>query len=155
MCAGIALAVSELPVELVRRHRLAERVYARAEGREEFRFLWWQVPTLLPVLRDGALELLPWGSKLRRSPLPYGGWVSREHLAAGLFAHADPRPVVIPANFGYQKGTWFLVVEGIRGVVIESRGGPVVYMLTEPASNYYRNMTEQSPTMPLFVNQVI
>jgi len=28
-------------------------------------------------------------------------------------------------------------------------------MLTEPASNYYRNMTEQSPMMPLFVNQVI
>lgn len=62
---------------------------------------------------------------------------------------------MIPANLGFQKGTWFLIVEGIRGIVIESRAGPIVYMLTEPASNYYRNMTEQSPMMPLFVNQVI
>ena len=146
--------MSELPVELVRRHRLAERVYARA-GQEEFRFQWWQVPTLLPVLRDGRLEILPWGSKLRRGPLPYGGWVSQEHVAEGLFANASPEEVTIPANLGYQKGTWFLIVEGIRGVVIETRGGPVVYMLTEAASNYYRNMTEQSPTMPIFVNQVI
>jgi hypothetical protein len=154
MCTGIAIAVSELPVELVRRHRLLERVYARA-GVEEFQFHWWQVPTLLPVRREGKLELLPWGSKLRRGPLPYGGWVSLEHVESGLFANAHPEEVVIPANLGHQKGTWFLVVEGIKGVVVEARGGPVVYMLTEPASTYYRNMTEQSPIMPLFVNQVI
>ena len=78
-----------------------------------------------------------------------------EHVAQGLIAGAHPDDVVIPASLGCQKGTWFLIAEGIRGVVIRARGGPVVYMLTEPASNYYRNMTEQSPTMPLFVNQVI
>jgi hypothetical protein len=154
MCTGIALAVSELPVELVRKHRLAERVYPRA-GEDEFRFLWRQVPTLLPVFWDGKLEILPWGSKLRRGPLPYGGWVSQEDVAAGLLAGAHPDEVVIPANLGSAKGTWFLITEGIKGVVIETRGGPVVYMLTEAASNYYRNMTEQSPRMPIFVNQVI
>jgi len=154
MCTGIAIAASELPVALVRQHRLLERVYARA-GVEEFRFHWWQQPTLLPVRWDGRLELLPWGSKLRRGPLPYGGWVSVEHVAGGLFAGAHPEEVVIPANLGFQKGTWFLIVEGIKGVVIETRAGPVVYVLTEPSSNYYRNMTEQSPAMPLFVNQVI
>jgi hypothetical protein len=154
MCTAIALAVPELPIELVRRHRLAERVHAR-EGREEFQFHWWQMPTMLPVRWDGKLELLPWGSKLRRGPLPYGGWIAEEQVAGGLFRGANPEEVVIPANLGFQKGTWFLIVEGIKGVVIETRGGPVVYMLTEPASNYYRNLTEQSPQMPLFVNQVI
>jgi hypothetical protein len=154
MCTAIAIALSELPVDLVRRHRLAERVHARA-GREEFQFHWWQAPTLLPVRRDGRLEILPWGSKARRGPLPYGGWVAVEHIAGGVLANARPEEVVIPANLGHQKGTWFLINEGIRGVVVEARGGPVVYMLTEPSSNYYRNMTEQSPTMPVFVNQVI
>ena len=72
-----------------------------------------------------------------------------------MIANATPEEVVIPANLGQQKGTWFVINEGIRGVAIETRGGPVVYMLTEPASNYYRNMTEQSPMMPLFVDQVI
>jgi hypothetical protein len=154
MCTGIAIARSELPLDLVRRHRLDERVYAR-EGREEFQFHWWQVPAVVPVRWDGRLVVLPWGSKARRGPLPYGGWVSVEHVADGVFAGAAPDEAVIPANLGQHKGTWFLISEGIRGVVIRSRGGPVVYMLTEPASNYYRNMTEQSPLMPVFVNQVI
>lgn len=113
------------------------------------------MPTLLPVRWDGRLELLPWGSKSRRGPLPYGGLMSLQDIAQGVLAAAHPEEVVIPANHGQQKGTWFLINEGIKGIVIETRGGPVVYMLTEPASNYYRNMTEQSPMMPLFVNQVI
>jgi hypothetical protein len=154
MCTAIAISVSELPVDLARRNRIAERAYIR-EGREEFQFHWWQMPTVLPVRWDGKLELLPWGSKRRRGPLPYGGWVSEEYVMEGLFAGANSKEVVIPANLGYQKGTWFLILEGIRGVVIETQGGPIVYMLTTPASNYYRNMTEQSPTMPVFVNQVI
>ena len=154
MCTAIALAVSELPVELVRRHRLEQNVHEREE-RKEFQFHWWQVPTFLPVRRDGRLEILPWGSKLRQGPLPYGGWISKQYIAEGLFAGTNPEEVVIPANLGYQKGTWFLIVEGIQGVVIEIGSGPLVYMLTEPASNYYRNMAEQSPTMPIFINQVI
>ncbi len=154
MCTAIALARSELPCELVLKHRLGERVHERA-GLAEIRFQWWQVPTLLPVRRDGRLELVPWGSKSRRGPLPYGGWVDRELVADGLFANSCTEEVVIPANLGHQKGTWFLIVEGIKGIVVQSRFGPVVYILTEPASNYYRNMTEQSPMMPVFVNQVI
>jgi hypothetical protein len=154
MCTAIALPASELPVDLVRRHRLTERAYVR-EGREEFQFHWWQVPTVLPVRWEGQLELLPWGSKLRRSPLPYGGWLAEDLVAAGLVAGARPEAAVIPANLGLQKGTWFLIVEGISGVVIDTRAGPVVYMLTRPATNYYRNMTEQSEMMPVFVNQVI
>jgi hypothetical protein len=154
MCTAIALAVSELPVDLVRRDRIAERKYVR-ERQEEFQFHWWQTPTILPVRRDGVLEMLAWGSKRRRGPLPYGGWIAEEHVKDGLLAGANPEEVVIPANLGYQKGTWFLIIEGIRGVAIETAAGRIVYMLTEPASNYYRNMTEQSPTMPLLVNQVI
>ena len=133
---------------------MSERMYIR-EGREEFQFHWWQTPTVLPVRRDGRLEILPWGSKRRRGPLPYGGWVSESHVREGLFAGSNPEEVVIPANLGQQKGTWFLIHEGIRGVVVETRFGPVVYMLTVAATNYYKNMAEQSPVMPVFVNQVI
>ena len=31
----------------------------------------------------------------------------------------------------------------------------VVYMLVKPSTNYYRNMTEQAPLMPVLVGQVI
>jgi hypothetical protein len=154
MCTAIALSTCELPLPLVRQHALASRLHRR-EGRDEFQFHWWQLPTLLPVRRDGKLEVLPWGCKSRRGPLPAGGWIAVDDLAEGVVRHATTDEVVIPANLGFDKGTWYLISEGIRGIVIDSRGGPVVYMLTEPASNYYRNMTEQSPAMPVFINQVI
>ena len=133
----------------------AGRTYTR-EDRPELQFHWWQAPALLPVHWDGALRLLRWGSRDRRSPLPYGGWIAREQVRAGALAHAGPEEAVIPANLGHHKGTWFLVDEGIRAVVLtHAPGGPVAYMLTEPASNYYRNMTGQSPFMPVLVAQVV
>jgi hypothetical protein len=153
MCTGIAITLSEVPAPLV--EEMPERLYTRA-GKQELQFHWWKTPTVLPVRWDGSLQLLQWGCKSRRSPLPYGGWIDREQLEAGLIAPARPEEVVISANLGFHKGTWFLVDEGICGVVLpDVPGGPVVYMLTAPASNYYRNMTGQSATMPVFVNQII
>jgi hypothetical protein len=151
MCTGIAISTSELPNDLACHEQVAHRRYTREAG-EEFQFHWWHTPAILPVRWDGRLRLLPWGSKSRHGRLPFGGWVSDE-IAHEIFAH--PEPVVIPANLGFQRGTWFLILEGIRGLVIETGTGPVVYMRMMKATNYYRNMTEQSPTMPLFVNQVI
>lgn len=155
MCTGIALPRDELPLAMLEDPRIRERIYSR-EGREEVQFHWWQTPTVLPVRWRGRLQLIAWGSKARRrSPLPVGGWLTEEDLQAGTFAASRPEAVVIPAVFGHHVGTWFLINEGIRGVVVDSPAGPVVYMLVQPASNYYRNMTEQSPTMPIFVGQVI
>ncbi len=149
MCTAIALIANELPLDLA--DRLAGRMHSR-EGRVEYQFHWWQTPTVLPVRWDGKLELMQWGSKARRGPLPCGGWISEDH-ASSIFAH--PAEVVIPANLGFQKGTWFLILEGIKGAVIQTKNGPVVYMLTTSSTNYYRNMTEQSPAMPVLINQTI
>ena len=53
-------------------------------------------------------------------------------------------------------GAWFLIASGVRGVVLpELPGGPAAYMLVRPSTNYYRNMTEQEPLMPVLVDQVI
>jgi hypothetical protein len=154
MCTGIALPLESLPVAVLDRHRLRERVYERA-GVPELQFHWWHTPAVLPVRLDGRVAIVPWGSKARTGPLPPGGWIAAAHIEAGLLAAARPQPVVIPAALGHHKGTWFLIAEGVRGVVIGSRAGPVVYMLTTKATNYYRNMTEQSPAMPVLVDQVI
>jgi hypothetical protein len=155
MCTGIALPASELPAALLSSPPVAGRVYDRA-GRPEVQFHWWQSPPVLPVRLDGRVQLLPWGPRDRRgSPLPPGGWVTREQLAAGVFAAAHPEGVVIPAALGQHAGAWFLIGKGIRSVVVHPRGGPVVYMRTERASNYYRNMCEPAQAMPVFVNQVI
>lgn len=133
---------------------VAARTHKRGEL-DEVQFHWWHSRTLLPVQFDGALRLLPWGSKSRRSRLPHGGWVRKEHVAEGLLAASRPEPVVIPAVLGFESGMWFVIDSGIRGIVIHDATGPVVYMLTRPSTNYYRNMTQQTATMPVFVGQVI
>ena len=173
------LPIEDFPLPVVEKHRLRERVYDRT-GLPEVQFHWWHQPTLLPVRLHGRLEIIPWGCHTRRSPLPYGalgehpgpatsrprchtrrsplpygGWVPLEHVESGLLAGAKPEAVVIPAAFGHHRGMWFLIARGIRGIVIGSRSGPVVYMLTAPSTNYFRTMTEQSPTMPVLVDQVI
>ena len=148
---GIALIASEVPLSLTDAPAWAARRHERA-GRVEFQFHWWQSPALLPVRWEGVLRLLPWGDRRRGTPLPRGGWIEEERVP-GL---TDPEEAVIPASLGHHRGTWFLIHEGVRGVVIrDGAGKPVVYMLMRPATNYYRNMTEQSPLMPALVGQVI
>ena len=145
---GIALIASEFPVSLL--EPVIDRLHDRG-GCPEVRFQSWHNPPLLPVRFDGALRLLQWGSHDRRSPLPHGGLLTRQQMEAGMLADVDE--AVIPANYGYQHGVWFMIEEGVRGVVVPEAG--VVYVLMEPATNYYRNMTGQSALMPVLVNQVI
>ncbi len=150
MCTGLALPLSELPATLLDTPAIEQRRYVR-EGREEVQFHWWQVPTILPVQWEGQLRLLPWGTRDRRGTLPVGGWI---HISS-IHEWSSPERVVIPAVLGFHAGTWFLISTGVAGVVLQSRDGPVVYMLTRPATNYYRNMTEQQGWMPALVDQVI
>lgn len=151
---GIALPLSELPIHLLDSPHVARRTHDR-EGRREVQFHWWQSPKLLPVRWEGSLQLLPWGSTDPRSALPFGGWIGEEQVKAGTLTDASPVRVVIPAVMGYDAGTWFAINEGVRGVVITGRTGPIVWILTRPSTNYYRNMTEQQARMPVLVHQVI
>ena len=150
---AIALITSELPDAMLA--DLTGRVHDRS-GCKEVRFEWWTDPCVLPVRWDGALRLVSWGSKARHSRLPEGSCLSHAQIESGKFAHAGPEEVMIPANFGYHRGTWFLIEEGVHGVLLtDVQSGPVVYVLVEPSTNYFRNMTGQSPMMPSLLNQVI
>ena len=54
---------------------------------------------------------------------------------------------------GLDRGVWFRVREGVRGVVVrDESGGPVVYVLCEPATHYYQVMT-RSEWMPALVGE--
>jgi hypothetical protein len=150
---GLALSLSDLPSVLIESAEITPRVYDR-HGKPEVRFLWQHGRPILPVRWCGSVRLFPWGSQKRRgTALPYGGWVSEDRVRAGVFH--SPEPVVIPATFGYEAGVWFGIDEGVTGVVVQDGTGPVVYMLMRPSSNYYRNMTRQTPMMPVLVGQVI
>jgi hypothetical protein len=156
MFAGVALALSELPVELIERHRLHARTHDRG-GEPEVRFLLRDRSRSLPVWLDGQLQIVRWGNRRGQSKgLPCTAWTWLATLEAGGWSEREPVAVVIPATMGLDNGVWFHVREGIRGVVVrDEQGQSVVYALCEPASHYYQVMTRGSVWMPVLVNERI
>ena len=91
-----------------------------------------------------------WGNRDPEIKLPKTGWAKSESVDEGRWSYLNPQPVVIPAEFGYEKGVWFTIDGGIRGLLIERQEGPRVYMLTKPATAEYARATSHD-RMPLFV----
>ena len=153
MFSGIALAYGDLPVDVIERHGLAARVHERG-GEAEVRFLFRDRERVLPVWLDGALQIIRWGNRRGQSRgLPFTAWTWMETLEKGGWGDREATPVVIPATTGLDRGVWFRVREGVRGVVVQDEhGSPVVYVLCEPATHYYRVMT-RSEWMPVLVGE--
>jgi hypothetical protein len=155
MCYGIALAGCEIPTELTGHPGLPRRAFQRGK-QDEFRFLWADRRPCLPVLRDGRLFLARWGNSRRQSRfLPRTGWTWLATVNGGGWRESGAIPVDIPATLGLERGRWYRITQGIRGLLVpDERGMAVVYMICEPASHYYRVMTG-SERMPVFIEQRI
>jgi hypothetical protein len=153
MCFGIALPIDALPEELVLQHQ--HRVALREPGAaRELRFLYRDPQAELPAWHGNQLAIYPWGNRDGSgSRLPRTGWCRQESLEAGRWRYLDPQPVDIPAAMGLEKGVWFLIPEGIRGIFVrDEHDMPHVYMLTQPASHYYQIMTRHD-RMPVLLGQ--
>lgn len=104
----------------------------------------------------GRLRVVRWGNRDRAErKLPPTGWTWKASVEEGKWAAMDAEPVLVPANYLYAGGVWFRVKEGVDGLLVRTRAGdPVVYLVTEPATRYYRVMTRQE-WMPTLVGEVI
>ncbi len=155
MFSGVAFALSELPAELIERHGLQRRVCARG-GEPEVQFLLRDCERALPVWLDGRLQILRWGNQRGQSRnLPCTAWTWLTTLQEGGWGDRETVPVVIPASMGLDRGVWFRIREGIRGLSVrDEEGQPIVYVLCEPASHYYQIMT-RNPWMPVLVGERI
>jgi hypothetical protein len=155
MFAGIALALSELPSELVERHGLRRRVHDRG-GEPEVRFLLCDQDRVLPAWLDGRLQVVRWGNRRGQSrALPCTAWTWAATVEAGAWVAFGAEPTVIPAAMGLDGGVWYRIGEGVRGVAVrDERGQAVVYSLVEPASHYYGVMT-RSDWMPALIGERI
>jgi hypothetical protein len=156
MFAGVALALSELPVELIDRHGLGRRIHDRG-GESEVQFLFADAERLLPVWHNGQLQILRWGNRRGESVrLPCTGWTQLETVKNGCWGECDIEPVVIPATMGLDKGVWYRIRQGIHGVVVhDERRCPRVYVICEPSSHYYEVMTRGSRWMPALIDEGI
>ncbi len=155
MCVGIALAWSELPTELIAGHRLERRVHERG-GEREVRFLFRDRHPRLPIWRDGRLLIARWGNGRGQSRfLPRTGWTWLSTVEEGYWRNLEPITVDIPATIGLERGVWFRIRQGVRGLLVpDERGNAVVYMICEPSSHYYRVMT-RSDRMPVLIEERI
>jgi hypothetical protein len=155
VCVGIALAWSELPTDLIRRHNLERRVHDRG-GEREVRFLYRDRQPRLPIWRDGRLQIVRWGNGREQSQLlPPTGWTWQATIEDGYWRNLDAVLVDIPAALGFERGVWFRIRQGIRGVLVpDEHGIAVVYMICEPSSHYYQIMT-RSTRMPILIDERI
>jgi hypothetical protein len=151
MCAGIALAYSEVPLALIDQYKLHGRVHARG-GEKEIRFLYRDRSPCLPVLLDGQLEIVRWGNRAGLSRcLPRTGWMWLSTVEEGGWSHCSAVQVVIPATAGVENGVWFRIREGVQGLLVaDGCGVPVVYLVCEKASHYFQVMT-RSERMPVLI----
>jgi len=74
----------------------------------------------------------------------------------GRWGEIRVESVVIPATMGLDKGVWYRIRQGIRGLVVQDeRRQPRVYVICEPASHYYAVMTRGSRWMPCLMEERI
>ena len=151
MCGGIAIAKDSIPDVMV--EQLRDRIVTR-DGVPEIRFQYRDKMPLLPVWKDSEFLLLPWGNRdNKQSRLPKTGWAKIESIEAGRWSYLKPEPVEIPALFGLEKGVWFHIQEGMKGILVhDETKKPHVYILTQPASHYYQVMTRHE-RMPVFLGE--
>ncbi len=156
MCTGISLFWRDLPESLIEQYDLHDRVIVRHEGADrEIRFLYRERRAVLPVWHNEQMGIYPWGNRERHCRLPRTGWVAWEDIEAGYWSEVQPELVDIPACFGLDRGIWYQIQEGIRGIVVfDPKKQGHVYMLTDPASHYYQVMT-RNDRMPILINQRI
>ncbi|SRR5579875_1996180 len=156
MFAGVALAMSELPVELIDRHGLRRRICDRG-GESEVQFLLADAERLLPVWHEGQLQILRWGNRRGQSAcLPCTAWTQLETVKNGGWGEYGVESVIIPATMGLDNGVWYRIRQGIHGLVVhDERRCPHVYVICEPSSHYYEVMTRGSRWMPALINERI
>jgi hypothetical protein len=155
MCSGIALTHNAVPLELIEREWLYDRLYERG-GEQEFQFLFRQIPALLPVWHEGQLRILRWGNRRRQSRrLPCTSRTSLATIESGGWSQWRTELVEVPAQFGLEKGVWFQIKQGIRALLVYDEDElPIVYLICQPATHYFQVMTRSS-WMPVLVEQVV
>jgi len=159
VCRAISILKSRINLELLEEYELRRRIRQRSNEAEEeivFDFADREASPELPVIHDGQVKIYEWGNRGGRAPkLPKTGWCRQESLQAGKWRWLSPEQVVIPAQFGLEKGVWFSITQGIEGIVVQDQSDrPHVYMLTQNASTYYQNMTKHD-RMPVLMGEQI
>jgi hypothetical protein len=158
MCGGVVF-----PYKKEYREVLAQ-FYSPAELDEiersgQVRSLYWQRggEPVLPVRVEDAeeesqTEVMQWGNRDKNKPFPQTGWARVDSMTSGRWSYMKPKPALIPVTYGVEKGKWFEIDNGIRGVVVQRGDEKRVYMLTDQATPEFLEVTHHE-RMPVLQEQ--
>lgn len=159
MCGGVIFPYSKAFDGILSGSYSPEEI-AEFERAGRVRSVYWQRgEPVLPVLAnygegDGSsgLLLMRWGNRDKAAPFPPTGWARMDSIEAGKWSYLKPRPVLIPASYGVEKGKWFPIKSGIMGVAVQRNGEERVYMLTREATPDFLEVTKHA-RMPILQGQ--
>lgn len=157
MCVAVAVYRSKLSKQAILDHGLSDRLQNHApDAVDEMQFHYRHHNPVLPVLSQGRLQIIEWGNRDRTDiRIPKTGWCRHESLFKGKWDEFSPEHVIIPAAYALDDGGWFKIMQGIEAVLINDElGDPHVYMVTEPASNWYKAIMLNA-RMPRLVGQML
>jgi hypothetical protein len=108
------------------------------------------------VWLDGELRVIRWGNRGGQSRrLPCTAWTWLATVETDGWAGLEPAEIEIPAAMGLDRGVWYQIREGIRGLAVrDEQGEPVVYVQVEPVSHYFCVMT-RSVWLPVLIGERI
>ena len=87
--------------------------------------------------------------------MPRTGWTWLSTIDEGGWQNSRAIPVDIPVTLALERGIWYRVRQGVRGLLVpDERGIAVAYMICEPSSHYYQVMT-RSDRMPVLIQERI
>lgn len=156
MCGGVLFPYRREYHDALEEFYTPEQV-ADFEKSGQVRSLYWQksepvLPVVMPAAEDAGAFILRWGNRDKEAPFPQTGWARIESIEEGKWAYLKPVPVVIPVTFGVEKGKWFSIKQGIKGVVVQRAGQQRIYMLTDDANPEFLARTGHA-RMPVLVDQ--
>ncbi len=152
MLTAVAVPFDLIPTELIRPHKLARQPHV-CDDWPEFQFHFGSPSALLPISHAGGrVSLARWGCRREECRvLPSTGWTTDERVKSGYWREVGAEEVTIPAARGYDGGYWYAIPSPIRAVLVRPVDGQVhVFVVCQPASNYYAVMTK-SEWMPAMI----
>ncbi|MFO0958787.1 MAG: hypothetical protein U0800_15365 [Isosphaeraceae bacterium] len=152
MKPSVVLAGSEVPTELMGLAELRRREFLR-EAAAEFRFALRRPPAQDPDPAAGPCSS-PVGATppARRPGLPAPVLTRKDRVDSSDWARYGGVPIEIRPR-SVRGRRWCFVRSGIRGILApDEHGRAVCYVICEPSTNYYKNMTG-CRWMPVLIDQ--
>lgn len=147
MCGGVGYKIKKINEEELRKY-YSDELIKRFKTTGQVESFFWHKKATLPINTKEGIQLRIWGNKDKETKLPPTGWARKESLEMGKWDYLSPELVDIPIDSGYEKKVWFDTPEGTKGLLVKKGKEERVYMLTEEASQEYKDKTGHDREAP-------